>query len=152
MMKAKSGTTNKLTKLPLISVIAAALLLSPVISMADKADRGHHKGVHSVNVDKKHNKGVFRADKHRYDKRGKHYKHRSDWHGHKPWAKHHAGHKHGLYKRVYNKHRHNDGHHHGHNHVTYIDHDHYYDDYGFDRLSFMLGLHSDNLDIIFHDY
>jgi hypothetical protein len=148
------NTLKTLKMLPLIGALAAGMALAPAVSIAGDNDRGrgkdrvyqkhdggkghHHKGARSHNKDRHkyhrgygHHKGlasdVSRIVKHRGHKHvyNSHYKH-----GHK-----HHGHRHP---------------HHGHKHTDYvIVHDHYRD---YDPFRLMLGLHFDNIDIIYRDF
>ena len=149
-------TFKTLKTLPLIGALAMGMALAPAVSMADDDDRGRGKG----RVYQKHDggKGHYHRGVRKYD-RDRHKYHRGHGH-HKGLAggvarigKHH-GHKH-----VYNSHyRHGHKHHghkhhghgHGHRHTDYvIVHDHYRD---YDPFRLMLGLHFDNIDIIYRDF
>jgi hypothetical protein len=140
---------NTLKTLPLIALLALGLAL-PVASMADD-DRGRGKD----RVYQKHDGHRDYGKSHRRDKG-----HYERGHGHKSrgYAKgHHKDHKH-----VYNYskgHRHDHGYsHHGHKHRVYRPHRHvehvivhdYHDEY--DPFRLLLGLHFDNIDIIYRDY
>lgn len=140
---------STLKTLPLIGLLAMGLAL-PAVSLADEND---HRGRDRVH--KKHDGGKGHQREH-------HKVHRSD-RGHRNQGRHYnKGHKHGGHKQVHNRHynrdhkhygKHHRGHkHHGHGH-KHVDHvvvhDHY-DDY--DRLRLMLGLHFDNIDIIYRDF
>jgi len=135
---------STLKTLPLIGLLVMGLAL-PAVSMADddKRGRGHDR------VYKKHDGGKGHQREHRRIHR--------DGKGHRAPGYHIKGYKDGGHKHVYNKHysrghkhyghKHHD---HGHRHVDHVVvHDHY-DDY--DRLRLMLGLHFDNIDIIYRDY
>ena len=131
-------TLSALKTLPLVGLLSMGLVLAPAISLADK-DRGHG----GDKMYQKHDDGKSHHGGHRkshYDSgHHKHYKH--------------GGHKHG-YVRGHNHyigHVHNHGHkHHGHRHTDYVVvHDHH-DDY--DPFRLMLGLHFDNIDIIYRDF
>jgi len=136
-----------LKTLPLIGLLAMGLALGPTVSMADDDDRGRGK-------DRVYQK--YDGGKSHY--RDGHRSHRRD-HGH--YKRGHS-HKKGGHKHVYNSHRkhghkhhgyghHTHGHkHHGHRHVdTVIVHDRHYD---YDPFRLLLGLHFDNIDIIYRDY
>lgn len=138
--------------LPLIGVLALGLVLSPMTAMADQSDRGSHKGQYSHDNSKKHNKAHKNARPHKvheYDRRG--HKHAGNKHYDKRYSRHN---KHSNNKHF--RHSHRDKHRHGsrrHSHSYYVvndhrHHDHYID---FDDLRFMIGLHTDNFDIIFRD-
>jgi Ni/Co efflux regulator RcnB len=128
-----------LKSLPLLSMFAMSLVLSPGMAMADRDDRGHSREKYSQNEHRTH------SNKHDYRPRGKHHK-SHDRHG--SVHKYNRGNHHSS---TYRKHRY-DGHRHG-NHTTYVVNDHYYaDDYYLrDRRRFLIGLHTDNIDIIFRD-
>ena len=141
---------NKTTlkSLPLLTLLAAGLVLSPTMVMAGHGDRSHSKGQYSHDGGQSHSKGHKRSNthsnKHHYKSHGK--SHNTKGHGHYN--------DHGHYKRGFNNHRydHHD-HHRGHHNTTYVVNDHYYNDYsyGMDSLRFMIGLHTNNFDIIFRD-
>jgi hypothetical protein len=132
-------TLSTLKTLPLVGLLAMGLALVPAVSMADKNNHGHGK-------DKTHQSYDGGKSHHGVHNRS-HYVHR-----------HHKHHKHGGHKHVY-VHGHNHhvrhvyrpGHkHHGHRHTNYVVvHDHH-DDY--DPFRLMLGLHFDNIDIIYRDF
>lgn len=135
-------TLSTFKTLPLIGLLAMGLALAPAVSMADDGNRGHGKD----RVYQKHDGGKsHRVDKGHFD-RGHGYKmdHKK---GHKYVQNHNKGlgHKHyGHTHKVYRPH------YHGRGHADYVViHDHY-DDY--DPLRLMLGLHFDNIDIIYRDY
>ena len=159
-------TLSRLKKLSSIAAVIATLALFPGISMAEKSDghsdRARHNNEHSQNRSKSYNKDYYRENRHagsshkQRDNRGrfdrgydKHNKHRDR--GHSKHYNGHGGHAYRKYKKHYSGHdvRHNHG------HRGYAGHDyghrHYRDYRGFDNLRFMIGLHSDNLDIIFRD-
>ena len=134
-------TFSTIKALPVIGLLAMGLALAPAVSMADDDHRGRGKD----RVYQKHDggKGHYR-DEHRSHRRDhgrfdrghghkkghKHVKNYYSGHGHK-----HLGHK--PYK-------------HGHGHVDHvIVHDHHYD---YDPFRLLLGLHFDNVDIIYRDY
>ena len=142
-------TLSTLKTLPLIGLLAMGLALAPVVSMADDDDRGRGKD----RTYQKHDGGKghyrdggksHRRDKGHFDrgyshsrghKKGHKYVHHNKSHGHK-----HHGHAH----KVCSPHRH------GHDHVKHvIVHDHYRD---YDPFRLMLGLHFDNIDIIYRDF
>jgi hypothetical protein len=142
-------TLTTLKTLPLIGLLAMGLALAPVTSMADDGDRGRgkdrvfqkHDGGKSHRADRRHfdrghgyNKGHNKGHKKSHKYVQKHYK----GHGHK-----HYGHRHKVYR----------PHSHGHGHVDHVvvhDHYNYLSDY--DRFRLMLGLHFDNVDIIYRDF
>ena len=135
----KLSTTLK--TLPLVGVLALGLALAPTTSMADKGDRGH-KDRYSHDGGKS-----FKGGKH--DKRGHGYGHTKkghDKHGHDRHSRHQLGH---AYGHDIRGHRHG---HSGHSHSTHVVHDYGHQHYlGLGNLRFMLGLHTDNIDIIFRD-
>ncbi|MBT8129530.1 MAG: hypothetical protein KJP10_06035 [Gammaproteobacteria bacterium] len=148
-------TLKTLKMLPLIGALATAMALAPVVSIAGDDDRGRGKD----RVYQKHDGGKghhrdaarsHRRDKGHYDRGHSHRK------GH--LARSVAGHvKHGGHKYVHNSHyKHGHKHHghrhphHGHKHTDYVVvHDHYRD---YDPFRLMLGLHFDNIDIIYRDF
>ena len=140
---------NTLKTLPLIALLTLGMGVLPAVSQADQGKLvsalSHDGGKGHRDYGKSHGR-----DKGRYE-RG---------HGHKDrgYAKgHDKGHKH-----VYNYskgHRHDHGYsHHGHKHHVYRPHRHvdhvivhdYHDEY--DPFRLLLGLHFDNIDIIYRDY
>ena len=160
-------TLSTLKTLPLIGLLAMGLTLAPAVSLAGDDDRGRDR------VYQKHDggKGKYRDHdrSHRRDyghkKHGqshkkshkKSHKHGGNKHVYKSHRKHgdkHAysshrkhGHKHGGYTRHDHGHRHVN---HGHRHVdTVVVRDHHYD---YDPFRLMLGLHFDNIDIIYRDF
>lgn len=128
-----------LKSLPLLSLFAMSLVLSPGVAMADRDDRGHSREKYSHGEHRSH------GNKPDYRSRGKHHK-SHDRYGS---VRNHDRSNHHDY--AHQKHRH-DGRRHG-SHTTYIVNDHYYADdyYHRDRRRFMIGLHTDNVDIIFRD-
>lgn len=149
-------TLSTLKTLPLIGLLAMGLALAPVVSMADDDNRGRGKD----RVYQKHDggKGHYRdaGKSHRRDKghyeRGhkKGYAHghnKAHKKGHRYVQNHHRGHgykHHGHTHKVYRPHNH------GHGHVDHvIVHDHYS---SYDPFRLMLGLHLDNIDIIYRDF
>jgi hypothetical protein len=132
-------TLSTLKTLPLVGLLAMGLALAPAASMADKKDHGHG----GDKVYQKHDSGKSHQG-------NRHKSHRDVGHSNKHRD---GGHKQ-VYVRGYNhydRHIHKHGHkHHGHRHADYVVvHDHYYD---YDPLRLMLGLHFDNIDIIYRDY
>ena len=142
-------TLNTLKTLPLIGALAVGMALAPTVSMAD--DDNHGRGKERVYQKHDGGKGHYRdgarsdhRDKGRYE-RG-HNQHKGIARGAVRELKH-GGHKH-----VYNSHyKHGHKHHdQGHRHADYvIVHDHYRD---YDPFRLMLGLHFDNIDIIYRDF
>jgi hypothetical protein len=147
-MNSKSNTNFNLKRLSIAGAITAVMILSPAIAMADKGDRGHNREHNTVVAGQKHHKGNFRVKEPARKVHGGSHKIR-----HTNWRKRHDGHRHKYYKHPHNRHAHHGYHDNGHRHVNYVVHDHYYydDGYDLDYLRFMIGLHSDNLDIILHD-
>jgi len=167
-------TLSTLKTLPLIGLLAMGLALTPVVSMADDDDRGRGKD----RTYQKHDggKGHYRdgGKSHRRDKgqynRG-HGQNKGYAKGHnkghnKGYAKsHNKGHSKG-YAKGHNKGRkhvynYGSGHgyaHHGHTHQVYRPHTHVeqvvvHDYHGvYDPFRLMLGLHLDNIDIIYRDF
>ena len=156
-MNIKINSLTSLKNLPLISVLATGLVLSPTLSMADNADRGRHKTQYS-DGGQSHSKGHKGSKKHgnkaHYKSQGK--RHKGDY-GHS--SKHHytKGHgnnnDHAHYKRGFNNHRYDHHDSHRDHHTSYVVNEHHYSDYayGLDPLRLMIGLHTNNFDIIFRD-
>ena len=137
-------TLTTLKTLPLIGLLAMGLALAPVTSMADDDDRGRGKD----RTYQKHDggKGHYRdgGKSHRRDK-----SQYSRGHGHKKgYASSHRK----DHRRVYNNHYRVGHKHHGHGH-SHVDrvivHDHYSN---YDPFRLMLGLHFDNVDVIYRDF
>jgi len=140
-----------LKTLPLAGVVALGLALMPAVSMADKGDRDN-KGHYSQKSGKS-----YKADKRSHNDRGNRYGHTKkghDKHAYNRGGRHHYGNAYGHDKRG---HGHGHGHAHSvghpvHNHTTTVVHDYGHQHYlGLGNLRFMLGLHTDNVDIIFRD-
>ena len=147
-------TLSTLKTLPLIGLLAMGLALAPMVSMADDDNRGRGKD----RTYQKHDggKGHYRnsGKSHSRDKGQYNRGHGQN----KGYAKgHNKGHNKGR-KHVYN---YGSGHgyaHHGHTHQVYRPHTHveqvvvhdYHDVY--DPFRLMLGLHLDNIDIIYRDF
>jgi hypothetical protein len=140
---------NTLKNLPLLALLTAGLVLSPTMVMAGHGDNSHSKGQYSRNDRQSHSKGHKQNVKKHYKSHGKSHKgnygisskrHYSKGYGHS-----------NDYKRGHYNYRHD--HHRDQHHTTYIVNDHHYDDYsyGLDPLRFMIGLHTNNVDIIFRD-
>lgn len=137
-----------LKKLPLLTLFAASMILSPVTVMADKSERSHSK--------EKYSHDSNRADSKSYNRDGKHsnkYNYRSYGKSHKdnrhrPVHRYDNGHNksHVHYKRGHDRHRYD-------HHTSYVVNDNYYDNrlYGLDHLRFMIGLRTNNFDITFRD-
>ena len=122
----KLFTTFK--KLPLITLLSLGLAGLPLVASANDGDRGRH-GHYQQDHGKSH---------HRNDRRRDHRDH-GDRHSYR------KGYKHGYRNARHHNKRHG---HHGRHHNSHqrYGHGHYYDHVGF-----MLGLYSDNLDVIFRD-
>lgn len=142
-------TLSTLKTLPLIGLLAMGLALTPVVSMADDDNRG--RGKDRVYQKYDGGKGHYRdsARSHRRDKgaynRG---------HGHKKgFARgHYKGHKNVVNNYYSSGHKHHGHKHHGHGH-KHVDHVIVHDHYSsYDPFRLMLGLHLDNIDIIYRDY
>ena len=138
---------NKTTlkNLPLLALFTAGLVLSPAIVMAGHGDSKHSKGQYSNDARQSHSKGHKQNDNKHYKSRGKSRKGHNGYSSKRTYSKaygHYNDHAH--YKRGHHRDRHN---------TTYIVNDHHYDDYsyGLDPLRFMIGLHTNNFDIIFRD-
>ncbi len=148
---------NKTTlkSLPLLTLLAAGLVLSPTMAMAGHGDRSHSKGQYSHDDNRSHSKGHKRSNKHsnkaQYKSHGKSHKGNYGHSSKHLYTKGHGNYNdHGHYKRGFTNHH---DHHRGNQQTTYVVNDHYYNDYsyGLDPLRFMIGLHTNNFDIIFRD-
>jgi len=126
---------STLKTLPLVGLLAMGLAMVPAVSMADKNDRGHGED----KMYQKHDGGKSHHNEHRNDR-------------------YYVDKKHGGHKQVYvrgRKHYSVPVHRHVHKHPVHrhtdyvVVHDHH-DDY--DPLRLMLGLHFDNIDIIYRDF
>ncbi len=133
-----------LKTLPVISMLMAGLTLSPAIAYADK-DHGYNKPKYShdrgssyrSNDDRKHNRQTYNNSR-PLAKQHKPKHHKRNWRGYT------------------SEHRYNRHSRHGHRpyrQPVYVVNDHHYDNryIGLDRLGFMLGIHTGNFDISFHD-
>jgi len=152
-------TLTTLKTLPLIGLLAMGLALAPVASMADDNDRGRgkdrvyqkHGGGKGQNRDggKSHRRDKGHVErghgfKSGYNRANKHVQKNHGGHGHKKQAYKHHGHSHNVYR----PHSHSRGH--GHKHADYVVvHDNYR---VYDPFRLMLGLHFDNIDIIYRDF
>ena len=137
-----------LKTLPLVSILALGLALAPTASMADKGDRGQKERY------SQHGGKSFKGDKRGHKDRGHGYGHTKkghDKHGydrHGSHGRHQVGHAHGH---GHDRHAHHNSYA-GHSHNNYIVRDYGNQHYlGLGNLRFMLGLHTDNVDIIFRD-
>ena len=154
-MNIKMKSLTSLKTLPLISVLAIGLALSPTLSMADNGDRGRHKTQYSFDGGQSHSKGHKRSNTHsnkrHYKSHGKSHESKHGYRSKHHYNKGHGHHNdHAHYKRDRHNHRYDN---HRGQHTTYIVNDHHYSDYsyGLDPLRFMIGLHTNNFDIIFRD-
>jgi len=143
--------SSLLKTLPVISMLVTGLSLSPAIVYADK-DHGNNKSKYShERGHSNHKKDSRKHNKYAHNDRGRsHSKHNKKRHSHKP--KHHKNNWRGYRpEHRYSRHDHHD--HRSHRQPVYIVNDHHYNDryIGLDRLRFMLGIHTDNFDISFHD-
>ena len=146
-------TLSTFKTLPLIGLLAMGMALAPTTSMADDDDRGRGKERVYQKYDggKGHHSDRGRSHRrdHAYSNRGhshkKGHKHSGGKHVYNSHYRH--GHKHGAYKHHKHGHRHVN---HGHRHVDHVVvHDHHYD---YDPFRLLLGLHFDNIDIIYRDF
>ncbi len=128
-------TLSTLKTLPLVGLLAMGLALVPTVSMADKNDHGRGED----KMYQQHDGGKSHHNEHR------------DY-------RYHVDSKHGGHKQVYVRgHNHYGRHVHKHvhrhpprGHTDYVVVHEHYDDY--DPLRLMLGLHFDNIDIIYRDF
>ena len=136
------NTISMLRTLPLVGVLALSLGLTPTVTMADDERRGRDQ------VYKKHDGGKHHYREHRRLNRD---------HG-RPKHGHHRSHKHNIHKHHGHKHhghshRRHKHHGHGHRHIDRVIVHNYYDDwYDYDRFRLLLGLHFDNIDLVYRDY
>ncbi len=157
--------SRTLKTFPLAGALAMGLALTPAIVNADDDDRGRHKDRYSHDGGTAYEKSLrkeirgLRKELKREHKRnqkshGKHHGHKhKNKHKHKHDGHKHNGHKHKhVYKYKHNGHKHKHVYkhnHRGHKHRHHRYHHYRYRDY--DPLRFILGLHTDNFDIIFRD-
>jgi len=149
--------------LPLLSLLAFSLAVSPSLSMAGDNNRGHDKKQHSRDeASYGHKQGDKRST---YQQRRQYIKHSKKQHqgayaygqnrnyGHKHAFNKHHGKKHNAYQ--HNQHRH--GHNHRQNHSNryqrniIVEERRYPNNYSLRDLRFMFGLHTNNFDIILRD-
>ena len=150
----KMNTISPLKAMPIIAALAIGLALAPTASMADNGNRGNHKGQSSQDYSRSHSKADSKKQ-HRRDKREhgskRHNVNRHDRHSNKTVTRNYYGKPH----KYRNNHKHygHDHHRNNHSYTNYVVHDYVDRDryVGFDDLRFMIGLHSDNFDIIFRD-
>ena len=145
---------NKTTlkNLPLLALLTAGIVLSPTIVMAGHGDSSHSKGQYSHDARQSHSKGHKQNDKKHYKSRGKSHKSHNGYSSKRLYNKGYGNYnEHAHYKPGHHNYRHDN--HRGQLHTTYIVNDHHYDNYsyGLDPLRFMIGLHTNNFDIIFRD-
>ena len=118
------------------STVVASLILLPSVSMADTGEHGNKHGRYTVSSEKHHHRNndarheIF-AKNHHEDRHHRHDQHAGNHYGH------------------YKFKRDRDYHHHDHAH--YVVNEYYYDDRPFDYLSFIIGLHTNNMDIILRE-
>ena len=116
-----------------------SLVMLPGTAMADRDDRGHSR--------EKYSHDEYRSYSNKRDYRPRE-KYRKSYDRYDSVYKRNRGNHHSS---AYRKHRH-DGRRHR-NHTTYVVNDYYYagDHYLRDPRKFMIGLHTNNIDIIFRD-
>lgn len=139
------NTFSMLKTLPLVGILALSLGLTPVVTMADDEKRGRD------HVYKKHDGGKHHYREHRRLNRD----HGRPKHGYKHHSHKHHGHKHHRYDHKHHGHsyRRHEHHGHGYRHVDrIIVHNHYDDWDDYDRFRLLLGLHFDNIDLVYRDY
>ena len=144
-------TLSTLKTLPLVGLMALGVAMTPVVSEAAPGAIGHvvEKQAHKQGGGKGHYRDGNRS--HRGDK-GSHKRDRDHYKGHKKYG--HKVREHVVYRGRGPKYgiEHHGYKHHGydHGHTDYvIVHDSYPD---YDPLRLLLGLHFDNIDIIYRDY
>jgi hypothetical protein len=150
----KMNSIPKLKIIPLATVIALGLALSPSVTMAgDKQYDSNHKGQKSQYS---HDAGKTRIKQPRIEK---HVTRGDDRRGHGPVIKNHHIKPYIVHsKKVYYRDRPYGHEHYGHGRTEYIivDHDHHahYVDYeyvDFDDVRLQIGVHTGNFDIVFRD-
>ena len=136
---------STLKTLPLLAVLAAATGLAPSLAIAGNHNTEPHKAQHSQH----------RANKHeqKHNKRHARANHRNQ-HVNHSGKKHHYNRHHQSRRVVHNRHYRS----HKHVHNRYCQHPTSYRSYvqqpyflSRNGLRLMLGLHTDNIDIVFHD-
>ena len=143
---------NMVKTLPLIGLLALGLALLPATSIAGERDK--HDRHYSKKSAKHHDKGHYKSKKHAYKKHGKRYKgklgHGIDHHYSTRYPNRHSN---AYYKGGHHKPKHD--HHYDHRGYGrhYVVNDYYPRNrfIDLDNLRFMIGLHTDNLDITFRD-
>jgi len=135
-------TLSTLKTLPLVGLLALGVALAPVAAQAGPAKHSNDRSSSMHDGGKGHggkshsSSGHYKAKKH-HGHKSAHVRAHNYYrgHGHKQHGHKHHGHKH---------------HGRGHRHADYVVvHDHH-DDY--DPFRLMLGLHFDNIDVIYRDY
>lgn len=121
-------------KLVISAALTTALVAIPGVSMADKADHGNKHGTFTTINSKHHGDGhrISNRDNLNHRDNGRH--HQEPRHKHRDRHEHRYGHDRDW-----------------HNHTHYVVNEYYYDDHELDRLWFMIGLHTDNVDVILHE-
>lgn len=147
------NTISMLKMLPLAGILTMSLGLAPAVTIADDGDRGRGRD----HVYKKHDGGKHYYREHRRLNRDhgrpKHGHHKGHRHDHKHDGRKHHGHKHRRHDHKHLGQGHRGHKHHGHKHVDrVIVHNHYDDWDDYDRFGLLLGLHFDNIDLIYRDY
>lgn len=151
-MKNITNSRIQLKTVPLITVLALGLAFAPLSAMAGNGNRGHQKSEHSNSSGKHHNKGQYRSEKHTY-REPRHNNHKRSLgrklnhdHGTRYSSHHNRGHD--KHVRHYPRYDHR-----GHGTTHYVVNDYYPRDHyvDFDHLGFMIGLHTNNFDIMFRD-
>ena len=152
-------TLSTLKTLPLVGLMALGVAMAPVVSQADTGKIGHaiekqsrkHDGGKGQYRDggKSHRSGKGHYDRGHGYKSGHNKGHKKHAYtkGHKRGHNYYSGHSQKNYGHKHNSHKH---HGHGHKHADYVVvHDHYSD---YDPFRLMLGLHLDNIELIYRDF
>jgi hypothetical protein len=156
MMKKITNTRLHLKTVPLIVMLVLGMAITPISAMAGNGDRGNHKAEHSKNVGKHHDRGNYRSEKHadrkpHYNSHKRNLNHKlNNEHGTRYGRQHNRGHnKHVRHYPRYDRHYDHRGH--GTTHYVINDYPHRDRYVDYDRLGFMIGLHTNNFDITFRD-
>jgi len=130
-----------LKKLSLLGLLTINIILTPAIALADRGDRGHSHESHSHDERHSHNNS---NDYQTHGKRHQDYQRYGLVYNQSRGRGHHKHYAH--YKHRYDGRRHN-------HYRTYVvnDDDYVNDFYIRDPLGFMIGLHTNNIDIILRD-
>ena len=124
---------NSVKKLVISAAIAAALIAIPGVSMANNEDHGHKHETFTTARSKYHGDDHRVSNRHNFQHRDEHH-HKEPFHKRRDHHEHYYGHDHDRY-----------------NHTHYVVNEYYYDEDELDRLWFMIGLHTNNMDVILRE-